>query len=156
VGFEAAMARARDRRLHPREIGKCDKLATRQAFARIPGHGTTRSLDRLVQPPLLEVPVPRLPARGSGDPFLKRLYLEEPPTVEELETLLELLGASDPDPILRRKESLWKELELEGAPRARILEAVAENPRLLERPILVAGGRALVARPPERWRELAN
>ena len=83
-----------------------------------------------------------------------RLYLEEPPTVEELGSLLEKLGVEDPAAIMRSKEAAWSELGLRAADAAKRLAALAQHPQLLERPILVRGQRAVVARPPEKALEL--
>jgi arsenate reductase len=85
-----------------------------------------------------------------------RLYLEEPPTVAELQALLKMLGTEDLSPILRKKEALYKELELEKKSRIEILQAISENPKLLERPIAVLGNQARMGRPPESVLELLS
>lgn len=81
-------------------------------------------------------------------------YLEEAPSRAELERVLGLLGADDPTTIARKGEAPWKELELDGADRDTVLEAMVANPILIERPIIVRGDRAVVGRPPERVLEL--
>lgn len=83
-------------------------------------------------------------------------YLEQPPTVEELEDLLTKLGETDPRAIVRRGEAPWTELGLENADDRTILEAMTTHPILIERPIVVLGDRAVVARPPERLLELLD
>ncbi len=83
-----------------------------------------------------------------------RHYLEQPPTAAELEQLRGLLGLDDPAPMIRSKEAAFAELGLEGAEPERLLAAVAERPELLERPVLVRGGKAVIARPPEKALEL--
>ncbi|MFQ5749391.1 MAG: arsenate reductase (glutaredoxin) [Planctomycetota bacterium] len=83
-----------------------------------------------------------------------RLYLENPPSREEAQKLQALLGLSDPAGMMRAKESAWKELGLEKAGPAARLEALLQHPVLLERPIVAAGGRAVVARPPEKLLDL--
>ena len=87
-------------------------------------------------------------------PFVLRDYLAEPPSVPELERLLECIGVSDAHAIARAKEPQCAALALEGADCATVLAAIAEHPILLERPIAVRGERAVVARPPERLLEL--
>ncbi len=83
-----------------------------------------------------------------------RLYLESPPSIQELDELLKMLGTEDPALILRKKESLYKELGLEGKSKGELLKAISEHPKLLERPIAVLGTRARLGRPPEQVLEL--
>ncbi len=89
-----------------------------------------------------------------GVPLELRLYLENPPTVEELEEILDMLGTESLDPILRKKEALFKELGLQGKSRGELLAAIAEHPKLLERPIAIRGKVARMGRPPEKVLEL--
>lgn len=77
-------------------------------------------------------------------------YLDRPPTIEELETLMDRLGIDDPRQMMRTGEAIYSELELAEATRQRLLEAITEHPILLERPIFVRGDRAVIARPPEK------
>jgi len=81
-------------------------------------------------------------------------YLESPLSVAELETLSKQLGL-EPGAWVRTGESAYREagLSTESSP-AELLEAMARNPILIERPILVNGERAVVGRPPERVLEL--
>jgi arsenate reductase len=81
-------------------------------------------------------------------------YLDRPPTVDELHTLMERLGIDDPRDMMRTGEPLYAELGLQEADRRRLIEAITEHPILLERPIYVVGARAVIARPPERLLEL--
>lgn len=83
-------------------------------------------------------------------------YLDEPPTREDLERVLRLLGTDDPRAIVRAKEDRYRELGLDGADRAALLDALVANPVLIQRPIVVVGDRAVVARPPERLLELLD
>jgi arsenate reductase len=89
-----------------------------------------------------------------GQQALQREYLSDPPSVAELERALVLLGESDPRVLIRKKESLYSELSLDQAGRDKLLQALAEHPELLERPILFTSERAVIARPPERALEL--
>jgi arsenate reductase len=81
-------------------------------------------------------------------------YLEEPPTVADLERLMTMLSIDDPRQMMRTGEAVYTELDLEHAPPGRLLEAIAAHPILLERPIFVVGDKAVIARPPERLLEL--
>ena len=81
-------------------------------------------------------------------------YLHQPPAVEELRRVLEMLGATDPRAIARTGEPLWRELQLDGATGDEIIAALAAHPGLIERPIVIVGDRAVVARPPERVLEV--
>jgi arsenate reductase len=87
------------------------------------------------------------------EPGLRR-FLEEPPSPEELQGLLARLGAS-PREVARADADEYQALRLSArTPDGELLQAFAAHPRILERPILVAGERAIVARPPERVLEL--
>jgi len=78
------------------------------------------------------------------------LYLETPPTAEEIETLLGQLDA-DPRAILRADEDEYATLGLAdpGKTRSELIDAIAAHPRLLQRPIVVYGSNAAIGRPPE-------
>jgi len=77
-------------------------------------------------------------------------YIKNPPSKTELERLLKLLGM-EPRELLRSKEPEYKEAGLDNprASRAAILKAMHEHPKLIERPIVVAGHKAVLGRPPE-------
>ncbi|HEX3793323.1 MAG TPA: arsenate reductase (glutaredoxin) [Acidimicrobiales bacterium] len=81
-------------------------------------------------------------------------YLVAPPTVAELGVLMTQLGFTDPRDMMRVGEDIYKELDLAGASGDALLEAIAAHPILLQRPIVVKDGRAVIARPPERLLEL--
>jgi arsenate reductase len=83
-------------------------------------------------------------------------YLEDAPSRADLEHVLALLGTDDPTSIARTNEDLWKELGLGGADRDTVLDALAANPALIERPIVIKGDRAVVARPSEKVLELLD
>ena len=82
-------------------------------------------------------------------------YLEEPPSVEELASILALLGLS-PRQLMRTKEALYKELELADSSLSdeALIAAMVENPRLIERPIVIKDGKAAIGRPPEAVLEI--
>lgn len=79
-----------------------------------------------------------------------REYLNMPPSVAELETLLMQLGI-DPRALMRRKEAAYKELELADETKSRdaLIRAMHSHPILIERPIVTANGKAAIGRPPE-------
>jgi arsenate reductase len=81
-------------------------------------------------------------------------YLDVPPTRADLERLMALLGIDDPRLMMRTGEPVYAELALEQTGPAELLEAIAAHPILLERPIFVYDGRAVVGRPPARVLEL--
>lgn len=81
-------------------------------------------------------------------------YLDTPPSRAEIEDVLRRLGTDDPAVIVRRGEPVFRELGLAGADRDTLLDALAAHPALIERPIVIDGDRAVLARPPERVREL--
>jgi arsenate reductase len=84
----------------------------------------------------------------------RRDYLAEPPDRAELEALLARLGTGDPRVMMRTGDERYRALALDGAKPARLLDALAAEPALLQRPIAVRRGRALIARPPERVLDL--
>jgi arsenate reductase len=84
-----------------------------------------------------------------NQPFKVRKYLDEPFTKVELEEVIKKLNIH-PIELVRTKESIWidnykgKELsDLE------IIQAMLENPKLIERPIIVNGNNAVIGRPIE-------
>lgn len=84
-----------------------------------------------------------------GVAFSDRLYLEQPLTRAELEALRRKLGRPARE-WARRGEAEWAEAGLGADPSDdAILDAMARHPILIERPILVAGERAVLGRPPE-------
>lgn len=93
-----------------------------------------------------------LAERGVDAEYVE--YLEEPPSREDLERYMQLLGIDDPREMMRTGEGIYGELGLAGADRDVLLDAIVENPILLERPIVIVGNRAVIARPPERLLDL--
>jgi arsenate reductase len=78
-------------------------------------------------------------------------YLKEPPSAKRLDELCTLLGR-EPLQVMRTKEARFKELGLSGKderPRAEWLDLMHDNPILIERPIVVSHGKAVIGRPPE-------
>lgn len=80
-------------------------------------------------------------------------YLTTPITEAEL---VEVLAALDkrPKEVLRTKEDVYKDLNVDWEDDRAVIKAIVENPKLLERPIVLKGDRAVIGRPPERIEEL--
>ena len=81
-------------------------------------------------------------------------YLEDAPTRERLVELMGLLGIDDPRGMMRTGEPVYSALGLDQAGPDTLLDAMVSHPMLIERPIVVRGGRAVIARPPERVLEI--
>lgn len=77
-----------------------------------------------------------------------RLYLDDVPTADELRSALATLGLTAGE-LVRRKEALFKDLNLAEASDDQLIDAMVANPKLIERPIVFANGRAALGRPPE-------
>lgn len=88
-----------------------------------------------------------------------RLYLEDPPSPDELTEALRMLDM-EPWELARTKEPLAREVGLNDLPREQSsreewIRIMAANPKLIERPVVIAGdGRARLGRPPESVGEL--
>ena len=95
-----------------------------------------------------------LEERGVDADYIR--YLETAPSRADLEDVLAKLGTDDPRDIVRTKEPVYAELGLETADRDQLLDAMVANPILIQRPIVIHGDRAVVARPPERLLELLD
>ena len=78
-------------------------------------------------------------------------YLKNPPTAEKLKEILSQLGISPRD-LMRKKENEYEELELANPSLSNkdLIDSMVEHPILIERPILVANGKAALGRPPEQ------
>ena len=84
------------------------------------------------------------------------LYLETPPSLDTLKELQQKLGFSSARDMMRTGEEVYKEKNLgdQGVSEEQLLQAIADSPRLLERPIVVANGKARLGRPPENVLEI--
>ncbi|WP_104733889.1 arsenate reductase (glutaredoxin) [Hanstruepera ponticola] len=86
---------------------------------------------------------------NSGKPFEIRKYLEDVPTVNELEELIDKLDIQ-PIELVRKNETIWKDnFKGKELSDTQIIEAMVENPKLIERPIVINGNKAIIGRPPE-------
>jgi arsenate reductase len=79
-----------------------------------------------------------------------REYLKQPPSKAEVETLIDMI-AGDPGELIRDGEAEFKSLKKKKSDLSKsdIVRAIAAQPILLQRPIVVAGKRAAIGRPPE-------
>ena len=84
-----------------------------------------------------------------------RLYLQDPPDASELQGILDKLGKS-PRELMRKGEAQYKEQGLADAnlDDKALLAAMVATPKLIERPIVLANGKAAVGRPPESVLEI--
>lgn len=81
-------------------------------------------------------------------------YIENPLTFEELKKLIALLGI-EPIELVRTKEAIWKEeFKDKKLTNEEIIEAMVKYPKLIERPIVVNGDKAVIARPSEKIKEI--
>jgi arsenate reductase (glutaredoxin) len=82
-------------------------------------------------------------------------YLKTPPSAEELENLLNLLGL-EPRDLMRKGEAVYKEAGLNNPAldRTALIAAMVEHPILIERPIVISNGKAVIGRPPEKVLEI--
>lgn len=83
-------------------------------------------------------------------------YLDTPPDVATLKTLLKDLGFSSARQLMRHKEDIYKELNLadESLTEDQLIDAMVNHPKLIERPIVVKGKKARIGRPPEQILEI--
>lgn len=80
------------------------------------------------------------------------LYLETPADAATLRQLLKMLGMESARELMRRKEDLYVSLNLADSSLSedQLIQVMVENPKLMERPIVVANGQARIGRPPEQ------
>lgn len=82
-------------------------------------------------------------------------YQSTPPSVAELERILELLGR-EPRELMRTQEAEYQAAGLAdpGLTRQQLIRALHAHPKLIERPIVIANGKAALGRPPEQILEI--
>jgi arsenate reductase len=93
---------------------------------------------------------------GAGVTYTERRYLDDPPGADEIERVLDLLGI-EPWDLTRMDEPRAVELSLVTARRDRAawVRTLAENPVLIQRPVVITDdGRAVIGRPPEKILDL--
>lgn len=80
-----------------------------------------------------------------------RAYLQDPPSVGEIGEVLTQLGFDSARQLMRTKEALYRELGLKSVTdETALIAALAEHPKLIERPILIVKDKAVLGRPPEQ------
>ena len=85
----------------------------------------------------------------SGKPFEVIKYLENPLSVKELQSILKKLKI-EPIALVRKNEIIWKEnFKDKPLSDAEIIQAMADFPILIERPIVINGNQAVIGRPEE-------
>ncbi len=91
---------------------------------------------------------------NSGKEFQVVKYLEDVPSEEELKAIIEKLGIQ-PIELVRKNEAIWK-WEYKGKELSDddIIKAMVENPKLIERPIIIHGNTAVIGRPPQKILEI--
>jgi arsenate reductase len=83
-----------------------------------------------------------------------RDYLKEPPSPGELKQVLEMLGVS-PHEVLRKQEKIWKEqFKGKDLTAEELIKIMAENPKLIERPVVIYENKAVLGRPAENIKKL--
>ena len=84
------------------------------------------------------------------------LYLESPPDAATLGKVLKMLGMNSARELMRQKEELYKALNLADATLSEtaLVQALIDNPKLIERPIVIHQGQARIGRPPEQVLEI--
>lgn len=91
---------------------------------------------------------------NSKEDFQIINYLETVPTKEELKELLKKLNISAIE-LVRKKEPIWIEnYKNKTLSDDEIIQAMIDHPKLIERPIIVNGDKAVIARPTERISEI--
>ncbi|MEW7278581.1 arsenate reductase (glutaredoxin) [Aquimarina sp. 2201CG1-2-11] len=77
-------------------------------------------------------------------------YLDTPLTKEKLSEIIDLLQI-EPITLVRKNEAIWKEnYKGKDLSNEEVITAMIENPKLIERPIVIKNGKAIIGRPPEK------
>lgn len=80
-----------------------------------------------------------------------REYLKDVPTVEEMKAVLKQLGFHSARDWMRTKEAEYRDLGLKDeTDEDKLIAAMVDNPKLIERPVVIAGDKAALGRPPEK------
>ncbi len=77
-------------------------------------------------------------------------YLETPPSAQQLKDIINLLGIAPID-LVRKNEAIWKDnFKGKEFSNDEVIKILAENPKLIERPIVVKNKKAIIGRPPQK------
>jgi arsenate reductase len=83
-------------------------------------------------------------------------YLDTPPSREEIIAVLKMLGITARE-LMRTKEDIYKTLDLKNEnDENRLIDAMVSNPKLIERPIVIKDGKAVIGRPIENIINILN
>jgi len=83
-------------------------------------------------------------------------YLDTKPTVLEIKSVLGMLGMSARE-LMRTKEEIYKELNLKDeTDEEKLIQAMSEHQKLIERPILIKGNSAIIGRPTSKIAAFIN
>lgn len=86
---------------------------------------------------------------NSGKPFEIIKYLDENLSAKALKEIINLLGIKPID-LIRKNEAIWKsDYKSKTLTDAEVIDAMVKNPKLIERPIVINGNKAIIGRPPE-------
>ncbi|MEY8849120.1 arsenate reductase (glutaredoxin) [Psychroserpens sp. XS_ASV72] len=91
---------------------------------------------------------------ASGHSFNIVKYLDEPLTEDQLQQIITLLGIK-PIELVRKNEAIWKS-DYKGKQLSdkAIISAMVKHPKLIERPIVINGHKAVIGRPPSLISEI--
>lgn len=93
---------------------------------------------------------------ASGLEFKVIRYLDEVPSKEKLSEILKKLGMTA-DEVLRKNEAVWKQhFKGKDLSETQLIEAMVQFPKLIERPIVIRGSKAVLGRPTERIAEFIS
>jgi arsenate reductase len=85
---------------------------------------------------------------NSGKPFEIVKYLDDNLSAKALTEIVTLLGIK-PIELIRKNEAIWKsDFKGKDLTDVEVIEAMANNPKLIERPIVINGKKAVIGRPP--------
>ena len=92
--------------------------------------------------------------RGNGiNPTIIE-YIKNPPNVEELRKICNILGL-EPSDIIRKGDKVYKELNISNLGEdIDLYDIIIKHPKLMERPIVIKGQKGIIGRPPEKVEEL--
>ena len=94
--------------------------------------------------------------QDSGKEFEVVKYLDNPLSFQQLTALIGSIGLQ-PIELVRKNESIWKEnYKGKDLSKADIVKAMVDNPKLIERPIVVTDYGAVIGRPSEKIKELLD
>lgn len=79
-------------------------------------------------------------------------YLDSPPDINTLNHIIEMLAIDDPRDLMRQHETEYKENQLDDPTlsKTHLIQAMINFPCLIERPIVIANGKAIIGRPPKK------